>query len=558
MPLKVSPQRSMFDPQTISPGLLEPGSVPWLLTRLRRELPLVPAFLSAEWRGAGTLGREAWPADVLFALFVLRWCDGGSSRLGACRRARTDLAWRAAMGLSAGGSAPTEKTMREFEQWLMQRSPSCDRVRYDVLFDCIALLAAGDASARMWMMDGTPMFCFGALRGTVRLLGDGLRGLLRRVSRARKTTLARVAAELDVLWTTAKSTKGGLNVDWRDAQARYEVVDRLARDVLRVVEHVVEGLSELPPRHHQAIRQRCEALLKVITDDLVTDEAGRLVVVRRRTSDRIVSITDPEARSGRKSRSQTFKGFKLNVFGDILSGLITGVQVFPGNQGEGGPGVKLLARAKQVGLRIEQVLADCAYGGTSDRLNARALEIDLLSPPRAIRAKAPEVVRKHQFEIDFDSQRATCPAGQKTSKHSLVRHEGRDCSRFEWSYETCRSCPLRQRCVPKMPDVPKRRGRAKGKRLTLHADEQELRAAREVWEDPARRLAYRRRGEGETLVARMIRYGARQARAFGLEAANLQVHAVAMAANLALLARRLMLQDTPLPHPTLPLFPDTT
>jgi len=31
MPLKVSPQLSVFDPQTISPDLPQPGSVPWLL-----------------------------------------------------------------------------------------------------------------------------------------------------------------------------------------------------------------------------------------------------------------------------------------------------------------------------------------------------------------------------------------------------------------------------------------------------------------------------------------------------------------------------------------------
>ena len=132
MPLMVSPQLSVFDPQTISPSALEPGSVPWLLSK--REVPLVPRFLAAEWRGAGRTGRKAWPASVLFALLVLRWCEGGTSRQAACRRARTDLAWRAAMGLRAGGKTPTEKTMREFEQWLIQRSPSCDRRRYDVLF----------------------------------------------------------------------------------------------------------------------------------------------------------------------------------------------------------------------------------------------------------------------------------------------------------------------------------------------------------------------------------------------------------------------------------------
>lgn len=560
MPLKLSPQLSVFDPQAISPNLLEPGTAPWVLTRLRGELPLVPRFLAAEWRGAGRMGRKAWPVEVLFTLFLLRWCEGGTPRAVACRRARTDLAWRAAMGLPAGGTAPTEKTMREFEHWLLQRSPSCDRLRYDVLFDGIALLAAGNASARIWMMDGTPMFCFGALRGTVRLLGDGLRGLLRRVAHAHRTTMARLAVKLDVRWTMAKSTKGGLNIDWRDPEARNEVVDRLARDVLRVVEHVVEAADALPPRHRPFVRQRCDALLKVITDDLETDDSGRLVVARRRTPDRIVSITDIKARSGRQSTDRPFKGFKLNVLGDLLSGLIVGVQVFAANVGEGGPGVELLARAQQLGLRLDRALADSAFGGTPARLAARALGVTLVAPPPLLPTNKGDVLQKHEFDIDFDAACATCPRGHETSTHRQVIRDGRSCDEYEWPYEICRDCPLRANCAPRVPSTRKPKGAPprRGKRLVLHPDEQELRAARADWDLPERQLEYKRRGEGESLIARMVRYGARQARAFGLAAATLQAHAVAMTANLALLARKLLQSEVALPHPELPLFPDTT
>lgn len=559
MPLKLSPQHSLFDPQVVAPALLEPGTVPWMLVRLRKTMPLVPQFLASEWRGAGRFGRKAWPADVLLALIMLRWSEGNTSRLGACRRARTDLAWRAGMGLATGGDTPSEKTVREFEQWLQETSPSCDRARIDVLFEGVTLLVAGVVSARIWVMDGTPMFCFGALRGTVRLLGDGLRGLLRRWSRLKKRPFAQVAREMDVLWVTAKSTKGGLGVDWRDTNARHEVVDRLARDVVRVVEHVADRIPELRPRHQETVRKRCTALLKVITDDLDTDETGRLVIARRATADRIVSITDPEARSGRKTTGRPFKGFRLNVLGDLLSGLIVGVQVFPGNRAEGGPGVELLARAKRLGLDVERVLADSAYGGTPVRSAATALGIDLVSPPPAVPDKGSDVVQKHQFKVNFERQRATCPAGHEAVSRRMTTRDGRPCAEYTWAYETCAGCPLRTRCAPKVPATRKAKGqRPRGKRLILHPDEQDLRAAREAWQDPARREEYRRRGEGESLIARMVRFGARKARAFGLAAANLQARLCAMTANLALLARRLMQAEEPLPQPTLPLFPDSS
>jgi len=71
----------------------------------------------------------------------------------------------------------------------------------------------------------------------------------------------------------------------------------------------------------------------------------------------------------------------------LLSGLIVGVQVFAGNVGEGGPGVELLARAKEIGLRLERVLADSAFGGTPVRPAARALGVELVAPPQALQDK---------------------------------------------------------------------------------------------------------------------------------------------------------------------------
>ena len=43
MPVKAFSQGSMFDPQTISPGLLTEGSLPWVLVRVGDAL--VPGFL---------------------------------------------------------------------------------------------------------------------------------------------------------------------------------------------------------------------------------------------------------------------------------------------------------------------------------------------------------------------------------------------------------------------------------------------------------------------------------------------------------------------------------
>jgi len=473
------------------------------------------------------------------------------SRVAACDRAKTDLAWRAAMRLPSSGSTPTEKTLREFERWLTQRTGTCDQLRYEVLFEGLTLRACGEISDAVWVMDGTPMYCYGALQGTVRMLGDGLRGLLRRWTRWRGGTLAGVARGLEVLWVASKSTKGGLSADWSDRDSRREALNRLVADVTRVVGYITDRLHEVSRARRSFLAQRCADLLRVVASDIRADEDGNFFVRRAVGEDRLVSITDPRARSGHKSKQSRFKGFKLTLLGDLASGFITAVKVFEGNQAEGRHGVELLERAQRMGLRLERVLGDSAYGGTPVRLAARALGVELVAPPPAIQETQGGPFPKHKFEVDFDAEVATCPGGIATANHRRAPYVGSSRSVFEWPYETCRSCPLRSACVPKMKVGPlSRRGRRKGRRLKLAIHEQDLRRARANW--PERREEYRRRGQGERLVASMVRHGARQARAFGLAAANLQAHLGALSNNLTIWARSLGPSEPD--RPRLPLW----
>lgn len=554
MPVMTFLQARLFDPAAMV-GILEAGTLPWAIHELRGLL--VPKFLQDEWRGAGTGGRKAWPAPVLMAIALLRWSEqGGMSRLAACRRARTDLAWRAAMGLTADASAPSEKTMREFEAWLRGSSPACDRPRVELIHEGLLGLAVGDVQPSNWMMDGTPMFCFGALRGTVRLLGEGVRGLLQRLARAEKTSVGRLADQLDVSWVTAKSIKSGLVKDWRDADKRRDGVHRLVEGTQRVIDAVLQRLPNLPLHRRAPLQRRCETLLKVILDDLDTDETGRFFIARRSAPDRTVSITDPEARSGRKTKSQPFKGFILNMLGDLELGVIAAVKVIPGNAAEGAVAAELVERARRLGQKVQRVLADSAYGGTPVQTEVGALGADLVAPPPPVPTKPAKVVQKHLFEVDFEAKTATCPAQVETSSWRMVGSGSTERMRFEWPRETCLTCPLRERCAPRVKPSTTTRGRppTKGRVLVLHPSEEALRAHRKAWKDPEVRAAYRRRTEGERLIHKLVHHGGRQARAFGLAAANLQAQLIAMVVNLGVYGRRLASERAPPPTPQAPLF----
>jgi len=75
--------------------------------------------------------------------------------------------------------------------------------------------------------------------------------------------------------------------------------------------------------------------------------------------------------------------------------------------------------------------------------------------------------------------------------------------------------------------------------------EQDLREARQAWARPEVRQAYRQRSQCGRLMDRMTRHGDRKAAAWGLGAAQLQAHVIAMACNLKLLAERVAGRKVP-------------
>jgi hypothetical protein len=534
MPVRSLAATSFFDPEFVAPGCLVLGTLPWVLARCRSRW--FPAWLFAEWRGQCRRGRDAWPAVVLLTLVLLRWSEQGMSRRAAVRWAATDAGWRAAMGLAFGTGTPSERTVRDFERFLQRRHGPTQVPRYLLLHEHIvrACLDAGVVAAPpAWAMDSTPMWCYGAVRDTVRLLGDGLRMLAAAWARATRTTLAAVAAAWDLPFLLAKSTKGAFPVDWRNATAAAGAVTQLAAAVLRVAPQVRRELAAVRPGLRRGLLRRCRQLVRVVGNDLETDAHGHLAVAQRVAANRLVSLTDPEARHGRKSRSQTFNGFKIHLLGDVLSGLITAVAVTHGNTHDGEPAARLIRRAQQLYGDLGQVLADTAYGGARLRHVARRLwGLDLLAPPPPITTKAG-TLGKGDFVADLDAGQFTCAHGVRTQAvhHVWSSEHGVHVPCVVWPKEACAACPLSTACRGKETG---------GRRVLLHPYERELRAARAAWRDPVTRARYRTRTQCERLVNQLTRYGGRQARAFGLRHAQTQAHTIAAAANLRLLAQALV------------------
>jgi len=534
VPHRCLAQESFFDVRFAAPDCLVEGTLEWLLAERRDEL--MPSWLFIGWSGEGRRGRDAWPAPVLMSMLVLRHARGPMSLLETQRRARCDLTWRAAMGLALGKPTPSERTLRRFQAFLQTRHPQVGERRYVLLHAHWARLCLADPDVGVgsnWVADSTPMWCFGATIDTVRLLGDGLRALVKRWARWTKTSFEQCAREWAVPFVLAKSTKGAFRIDWKDADARHEVVDALAQAVMRVTQEVrrrIDGVARAS--HRKKLLRRSRHLLKVVADDLTQDEQGRWLIARRTASDRMVSFTDPQARHSRKSRSVCFKGFKLHLLGEVDSGLIASLAVTAANVHDGKVAPRLVRRASSLGAEIDRLLGDTAYGAASLRHHLRVVhDVDLLAPPPPVTTPS-QTFRKEQFDVDFEREVARCPAGIESSSptRSWSKKHRASYPVFKWPKAICDACSLSEQC---------RAGETRNwaRRLQLHPYEQDLRAAQTRWSEPGERELYRTRSQGERLIREATRRGARRAAAWGLQSANREAHLVACANNLALLAR---------------------
>lgn len=525
MPYKSLSQTSFFTPEFADPGCLPEGSVGWVL-RVHADI-LFPVWLFGLWHGAGRRGRSAWPASVLLTALILGSREGIAHRRAIVRRLKRDTSWRAACGLDIGGETPDEATFRRFERYLQRRDPASGTPRELLLHEHLVRVCLNEGVVNRqhanWVFDSTPMWCFGAVHGTFRLLGDGLRGLGLRWARLTGKTVQELATSWELPLLLAKSTKGAFRISWRDATARAKATDDLVRSVLAAIGRVRGNLDKVRANKRKGLLRRCRSLAKVIADDLETDEDGRLVVARRVAAGRLVAITDEQARSSRKSKSQAYKGFKIHLLGDSASGLIASLCVTPANVGDNKVAHRLIRRARDLHSEIIQVLGDTAYAAAELRLKARRLEgVDVLAPPQPI-ARKPGRFSMGDFNINLAAGEATCPGGV-----TVPLKQGRSSRYFSWSTSVCESCPLRSHCVSE---------RTPSKTISIHRHHDEVQDIRSRWEDPAIREQYRRRTEGERLINEQVRRGCRHARAWGLKAATTQAYIAAMGVNLALLAR---------------------
>jgi transposase len=465
-------------------------------------------------------GRPSLPPSLLSGVLLLQYHDDVGDE-EAVERLRYDLRWKVALGLPLDYPAFDPTSLVVFRKRLLKHG----KERY--AFERFLKVAreAGFLPERVrQLIDSSPMKGAGATQDTYTLLRKGIRRLLKALGFAVPERRRGLQADLGRYLDRDKKAE----IDWADPRARATELGRLVRDA--------DVVLELASRHadDDEVRLIGWMLTKILGDDVVLGDDGEPKLGEGVARDRLISWTDPEMRHGRKSASSRWNGDKLHLAEEPDSELITEVEVSEASAGDGKSLIPLVASVEgHLGVKVERVLGDTAYGEAENRVECAKRGIDLVSPLG--RPSDPDL-DKSAFALDQEKGTLTCPGGQTVGEPRLVKDpQGRLVRQFVFPRAVCAACEYFARCVrPRKTDgeATETERRGIGRTVTLHYHESVLREARARQATPAFREAYRERAKVERKLAELMGHGLRQARYVGRPKKRLQALWTAAIVNL--------------------------
>ena len=454
-------------------------------------------------------GRPSMPPQVLAVTVVLQALYGVPDS-EAAQALRCDLRWKAACGLGLLDPGFDPSLLTYFRRRLAR---SGDPGR---LFAKVAEVVAATgvlAGRRRRALDSTVLDDAVATQDTVTQLVAAVRRVIREVPGAAQAAAAVCSAH-------DYRDPGKPRIAWDDEQARAALVSALVNDALALLER-------LPAQPGGPAADAVGLLALVAGQDVEPaggsdGSDGRWRIARRTAADRVVSVTDPDARHIHKNRARYQDGFKAHVAFEPETGLFTAVEL-TGGSGPGSHDAAVAARLLAGEQEPVTVLGDAAYGTGELRARLQGAGHAAVIKPPPLTPAVPGGFTGDDFTIDEQAGTVTCPAGHAVT---LGRPHA-DGTRQAQFKARCAGCPLRRRCTTSKT----------GRVLSVHPQHALLAAARRAAASPAWKDEYRRwRPPVERAIAWLVARGSRRVPYRGIAANNAWLANRAAALNLRRLA----------------------
>ena len=468
--------REFTDAELLAGHLVPAGSMFAFLAAHRAEV--FPDADYADLFAPPGFGRPSLPATRMAAILALQTLHDYSDRETA-EAVRFDVRWKVACGLAIDdvGFDPSSLVY-----WRRRIAKSERPHRVNDAVKKVAGETGVLKGRRRRAVDSTILADAVATQDSVTQLVSAVRRVAREVPGAAEQ-IAEVCTGHDY------SVPGKPKIDWDDPQAKDALVSALVNDANAVVA-ALEG-RELDERAASAV-----ALLALVAgQDVEPAEGsdgrdGRWRIARKVAGDRVISVSDPDARHTRKSPEARRDGYRAHVAADPETGIITDEKLtraagtensdpavaeeFLAAETAGDDGDRTDGEHADRGAACSQDSGDdrdddrlAWYGdsayGTGDLRGAICdAGHDAVIKPKPLQAPVEGGFTIDDFTVDEQAGTVTCPAGQVAQ---LSR------TRIATFGVACRDCPLRERCTTCKT----------GRKLVLHERDDLLRAARADW-----------------------------------------------------------------------------
>jgi transposase len=495
-------------------------------------------------------GRVALEPVLLLGVSVLQYLEGVPDRQ-AVELLHYHAGWNFALNRQLGDAGFHPTTLVNFRQRLVGHDLS--RLGFEAVLE--ALVAVGLAARQSRQrLDSTQMFGRISRMNRLDCVRESLRLALEEL--ASRLTPAQRPAWWASLWERYVESQA-------DYRASLETLARKLGEAGTDAQQVLGWLATTAAQEWAGGTQ-AQLLARVFGEQFeVVAATGALQPKPKEQlgTDRVFNPHDPDATYAVKGTGEHKKehvGYKVQVAetvteavlapGEPTGNFITGMVTQTGRESDEEGARKMAQEQREMGLDKPPVqYVDAAYISTQQLMEAAAEGRELIGPaPGAAVPEAPRFGTDH-FDIQVEQRQATCPAGQANSQCSRLEEQatGRVSYRFEWSTETCTTCPLRQKCLK--AEQPHRT-------LTVSEHHTVLQQRRREQKTEPFKQRMKHRNAIEGTQSELVRaHGLRRARYRGLPKVKLQNYFIGAACNIKRWLRRAAweLQD----HPTAPLSP---
>jgi DDE family transposase/transposase-like protein DUF772 len=396
------------------------------------------AELESMYRGTGA-GKDP-TAPALLAMAILLQAYGGESDFEAVELTVMDLRWQMVLDrLGKDDAAFAQDTLREFRERLIRTD--MDRRLLERTIELARRTKAFDwrklpKDLRV-AFDSMPLEGAGRVEDTINLLGHAARNVVRCAADLLGWSVEKVATAAGIPVLLESSVKKALDVEWSDPEQKAQALDTLARQIESLETWVRKKLAD--EMKEPPLKEHVETLVQIRTQDLEPDPSGggKTRIREGVAAERRVSITDPDMRHGRKSKTKLFNGYKRHVALDLDTCLILAGAVFPANRPEGEAAPALTADIVRMKRRIGEAHVDRGYIASPIVGDVLADGGEVLCKPWVPRNG--KLFTKGDFKINMRDMTITCPAGE-VERIDL----GAD---VEFAAAACDHCPLRAQCT---------------------------------------------------------------------------------------------------------------